>query len=249
MALTVQDLVNRALLALGEIQPGEAPNATESANALIRGNYVLDSWSLEGITAYTHAVASFALTANVGAYTMGLGGLWNVAARPVKIKGARISYQGLDRGVLVMPMAVFEQSLKHDEQPVQPVQYLADGSPLNAKLALWAAAALPLKLGEDSAAPLKNIRLWPVQTVAANIELSYWLPLTLFANLTDNVTFPVPGYEAALVNEWAIALAPDYGRPVTQELLANSQRFKQRIIDINGQIELGPPPAAPPQGQ
>jgi hypothetical protein len=34
---------------------------------------------------------------------------------------------------------------------------------------------------------------------------------------------------------------------VSQELRDNAARSKGRIVEINGQIELGPPPAAPNQ--
>jgi hypothetical protein len=87
----------------------------------------------------------------------------------------------------------------------------------------------------------------PIPQAAAAIELSYWLALTTFATLSTAITFPVPGYELALVEELAIVLAPSYGRPVSQELRDNAARSKGRIVEINGQIELGPPPAAPNQ--
>lgn len=244
--MTAQDLVNESLLLLGEIQPGESPSAAESARALLNLNFILSSWSLEGITVYTHAVGNFTLTANQEGYTMGPGGNWNVASRPVKIKGAKVTYQGLSRGLAVMPIGVFEQSLRHDE-PIAAIQYLPNGAPVSAVLAAWAAGALPTKLGEDSAAPLKNVRVYPVQTVGATIELSYWTALAAIAALADGVSFPVPGYEAGLTHELAVVLAPSYGRQVSQELSTNMQRFKARINDINGQIELGPPPAPAPQ--
>lgn len=248
---TYLDLLTQAMIDLGEIQPGEQMNSAETANGLVKINYVLSSWSLEGITVYTHSVGLFSLTPGMPAYAMGPGAVWLTSQRPVKLKGASISYQGLQQGVAIMPMGAFEQSLAKDER-IAAIDYLANGQPASPVLKAWADAALPTRLGEDSAAPVKNIRVHPVPTVSGvQIELSYWTPLPAVANLSDTYQFPVPGYEMALVGELSLVLAPGYGRPVTQELLANIQRGKQRITDINGQIELGPPPAAraaAPQG-
>ncbi len=241
MPTTVQDLVNQALLDLGEIQPGETPNTAESNAIFPVLNRILSSWSLEGIKNYQQAITSFTLTANVEAYTMGNGGTWNTstAGRPVKIKGARVLYQGLEQGVMVMPIGAFEQSLDHNAKTAA-IEYLANGQPVSTVLAAWASGNMPTKLGEDSGAPFKNVRIWPVPTTSATIEVSYFVALTAFNALSDTVNFPVPGYEAALVAELAVAIAPSYGNPpAVQGIIANMNRYTQRIIEINGQIEIG----------
>jgi hypothetical protein len=105
-------------------------------------------------------------------------------------------------------------------------------------------ASLVTKLGEDAAGFQKNIRVWPTPNVGCTLEVSYWTPLAPFAAVTDVLNFPAPGYELALVGELALSLAPAYGRVVSAELQANYARAKQRLVDINGLIEMGPPTAA-----
>ena len=246
MAITVQDLVNQALLDMHSIAQGETPNSVESGVALNQLNRILSSLSLDGTFVYTQAVGTFALTANVGAYTMGAGGTWATTARPVRIKGAHVSFNGLKQGVAVLPMGAFADSLQSAEK-AGVVEYLATGLPVSPALATWAIAGMPTRLGEDSAAPLKNIRVYPIQNVGASIDVSYWIPLTAFAALTDNVAFPVPGYELMLINELTVVLAPDYGRSADlQTYMAIAARSKARINEVNAGIEL-PPPPPPPQ--
>jgi hypothetical protein len=149
---------------------------------------------------------------------MGVGGTWGTTARPVKIKGATARSTVFENGLTVLPMAQFEAAVRNPT---------------------GRSDILPSLLGEDAAAPLKNIRIWPPPAANASIEISFWIPLTAFVNLTDTVSFPVPGYELALIGELALTLAPGYGRPVTAELAGNAQRAKQRIIALGGQVEVG----------
>jgi len=247
VAIQVQDLVNQALLDMHSIAQGEVPNPTESAVALAQLNRILSSLSLDGTFVYTQAVKQFSLAAGVGAYTMGVGATWVTTDRPVRIKGAVVSYQGLQQGLAVMPMGTFQQMISAGEKPAV-IEYLASGLPVSPVLAAWATGALPTRLGEDSAAPVKNVRVYPVQTVAASIEVSFWTPLTAFVALTDTVTFPAPGYELALINELTCVLAPSYERTDQMEkYMAIAARSKARISQINAEIELPPPPPAPPQ--
>jgi hypothetical protein len=241
VAILVQDLINQALLDMHSIAQGEAPNATESAVALAQLNRILSSLSLDGTFVYNQAVAQFALTGGVGGYTMGSGGAWNTATRPVKVKGAVVTYSGLRQGLRVLPMGVFEQAIAYQDKPAV-IEYLTNGQPVSPTLLAWATAAMPTILGEDSAAPLKNVRVHPVPAAGATIEASYWTPLTLFTALTDVVTFPVPGYELTLINELTAVLAPSYGRSdQLQNYLAIAARSKARISEINAAIELGAP--------
>jgi len=227
--MTVQDVINHALIDLGEIQPDETLNTPETNSAFLKLNLILSSWSLEGLTVYMHQVGNFTLQTGVIAYSMGVGGTWTTTQRPVKIKGAtaRATVSGggqIENGLTVLPMAAFEAAVKNPTARSD---------------------VLPSLLGEDSAAPLKNIRIWPPPAAYASIEVSYWIPLTAFNALTDTVSFPAPGLELALIGELALTLAPGYGRPVTAELAGNVQRAKQRLIETNGAVEVGAAAMAP----
>jgi hypothetical protein len=223
--MTVQDVITYALISLGEIQPNETPNTDENNWAFANVNLILSSWSLEGFTVYTHQISNFALQTGVISYTMGVGGTWGTTARPVKIKGATARSTVFENGLTVLPMAQFEAAVRNPT---------------------GRSDILPSLLGEDSAAPLKNIRIWPPPAANASIEISFWIPFTAFVSPADTVSFPEPGLELALIGELALTLAPGFGRPVNAELAGNAQRAKQRIIALGGQVEVGAvAPAAP----
>ncbi len=104
----------------------------------------------------------------------------------------------------------------------------------------------------DYAYPAANVFLSPKPT-AGSLEIYSFTRLTQFATLAETITLP-DGYERALTSSLAIELAPEYGRPVDQALLAISQESKGSITTLNG-IVLGEttpgsaaaPPPVPPQ--
>lgn len=221
--MTAQELINLALRDLGELPGGETPNAEESADALSTLNQILGSWSLDRRAVYTRSVQTFALTQNVNAYTMGVGGSWNTAARPVKIIGALAIVSGFQQGLEVLPMEIFSAQI-------------ANGQGIT--------AALPSKMGVDAAAPNLNVRVFPTPNVLGSIEVQSWQALAEFATLATEVTFPVPGYELALRTELAVTLAPSYGRPVSADLAGNLQRFLTRMAEVNAGLVASPAPSS-----
>lgn len=225
--MTVQDLISDAYCDTGATAPGETPESTELDRGLRILNQILSSRSLERDFVYTAKHETFALVANINSYTMGSGGSWSTTARPVRITGA-MAYSGkFQQGVAVMNMEKFTQAIAN-----------------NAGLT----ATLPQQMGVDTGAPLLTIRVFPTPNDSAFIEVHSWQPLTAFALLSDTVTFPVPGYEAALRSELAATLAPGLGRPVTVEMAGNMNRFNQRVVNLNASVEETPQPQ-PQQGK
>lgn len=224
--ITAQNLINGALQDLGRIAPGETPTVTMSTAALVILNEIVSSWSRDGQIAYTDKVVSAALTANLDAYTIGVGGTWASTTYPQKIKeGARCSFSGFQGAVTVIDMADFARAC---DNPV------------------GGTAALIKIMGVDSAAPLRNVRVFPMPNVATVVEISFWEALTLIATLAANVTYPVEGWEAALRAELVVALCPSYGLDATTTMGANMARFKARITGTSASM---PPqaPQGPPQ--
>jgi hypothetical protein len=222
--VTVQQLINAALMDIGVLAQGESPSTDESNDALTRANQLLASWSLEGLTAYGVKHESFSLTATTVNYTMGSGGSFSSSGWPVKIVAAAAVNGNFRRPMKVLSFEELRAESADDTGRTDD---------------------LPSLLGADRAYPLKNVKIFPPpRSSSTSVEIDSWQPFTAFAALGDTVAL-APGYEMALQFELAVALAPSYGRAVTAELAANLTRAKGVIQELNRSIDH--PPAAPAQ--
>ena len=93
MAVAASDILNRAGKALGILGGTEVFNASESNDGLIAFNAMLDSLSLEGLMSYVVQEQSFSLQIGTNSYTIGSGGVINVA-RPKDIVQAYVQDSG-----------------------------------------------------------------------------------------------------------------------------------------------------------
>jgi hypothetical protein len=216
MSLTVQQLINMAFFDLGEIQSGDAPNSDESNDALKKLNHILLTWSIEGLTCYNRRHYTMAASAGLQAVTIGPGGTWVTAARPVKVEGATSFYLTWRQAMEVVSMAEFALRSGAPKGHTQP---------------------LPELLGVDNAYPLLNGRVFPASSLGVQVELHTLEPLTAFAALGDTIDVP-PGYEPALAGALALALYPQYARQggIDPALAANAQNAKAAIAQINAGI-------------
>jgi hypothetical protein len=84
----------------------------------------------------------------------------------------------------------------------------------------------------------------PIPAYGGMVEIASYKPLQPFNALTDTVNL-APGYTRAL--RWALAfeMAPEYGRPVSQELASLAADAKTSITGLNQAI-LGKPNTVEP---
>jgi hypothetical protein len=80
--------------------------------------------------------------------------------------------------------------------------------------------------------PNSTVYIWPTPRQAGTLELWVYAAMTQFANLTDTITMS-DGYEAGLRANLAVLLAPEYGRPIDQTVLALAQNFKGSLVQLN----------------
>ena len=111
----------------------------------------------------------------------------------------------------------------------------------------WAAGAgtvaMPAIL-PDGAFPTENIKIRPAPT-GGSLELHEVLPLTKFANLSDDISMP-PGYELAFRRAVGLELAQSFGAKITPETAALAVQAKQAITNLNAKVlGAGAAPAAP----
>lgn len=214
--MTAQDFITDAYCDTGSTQPGETPSTPELNRALVILNQIISSRSLERDFVWTAQHGTFALTNGVNKYTMGVGGSWVTADRPVRVTAARAFQGKFERGVKVGSIEEYTASI-------------IDGGGVT--------ATLPEHMGVDTGAPLLTIYVWPTPNDSASIDMHYWTPITSLASLSTVIAFPTPGIEAAIRAELAVTLAPGLGRPVPVELAGNFNRFNGRVLSLNGSVE------------
>jgi hypothetical protein len=223
---TVRDLVTAALLDLGAIASGEAPTATEAADALRRLNLLLETWRLEHLLAYAIDTVTFVLTGGAS-YTIGPGGQINTT-RPVRLEHAALRLP--TSPALDLPLHVLT-----DEE--------------YASIALKGlTSTLASCLYMDRAYPLASVFLYPTPP-SGTLVLYPWTPLTAFASLDTTVALP-PGYELALQTSLSIELASMFRDcTITPALAAQAVRSKALIKVMNTQPRLLTLPAGLPTGR
>jgi len=230
--IQAQDLISNALRFLGALAVGETASNQELTDGMLVLNELIASWSSEMAPLYTRVSETMALT-TAQTYTWGSGGTWSTA-RPLRLLSAESIYQGVYRPVDLISYAEW-QGIPERSVSGNVVQ----------------------KIYLDNAYPLATASLWPKPASSStSLELVSLKALSGFVNLTDNVDFP-PGYERALRFGLALDLAPEYGQPMTPELMALAAQAKQSIVSLNhlnyagldGTDTGAPAPPAPGQGQ
>jgi hypothetical protein len=203
----------------------ETPSTSELTDALFAANDILSNWSPQILPVLPLLRELFPVAAVAPAYTMGPGGNWNTA-RPVKVEAiAVIASNGARRPARIVTIEEFESM------------------PDVTITGLFADVCFC-----DGGYPLMTFNLLPMPK-SGEIEVMSYKPLTAFVNLTDTIDL-APGYTRAL--RWALAfeMAPEFGRPVSQELASLAADAKTSITGLNQAI-LGRPntvevPAIPP---
>lgn len=197
---TGRDIITASLRLIGAIAPGESIEAAEAIDGLASLNRLLDSWSNDSLAAYVSPIEEFNLTPGVGSYTIGVGGAFNTQ-RPTKYNQATLKITNSGT----------------------PVEYMMQ----QATLEEWASIgqkSLSSNISNtfyvDVGYPLDTLLLWPVPSQASKIVLYTQKLLSTITTLDSPIVFP-PGYERALVYNFAMEIAPEYGK-APSELIMNA---------------------------
>lgn len=218
--MTVSDLINKSLTAIGVLAAGETPATEERDDAFVVLNNLIASWSSQGLPVYGISRGTATLT-GAGSYTIGTGQAINIA-RPVKLESASVlTVAGIRNPVRIIP--------------VEEWTGVKDST---------ATGLLAEVLYYDGGFPTGNVYLAPKPS-AGTLELFYLAPLAAFSSVSDVISLP-PGYERALRLALAVELAPEYGRPVTPELQALSEDAKTSIFGLNRAVVGAPNMVEPP---
>jgi hypothetical protein len=210
--MTGRDLITGSLRLIGAVAPGEGLDAAEAVDGLSALNSLIDSLSNESLLIYAVTrEASITLVAGTSGYTLGTSG--DLANRPMSIESAllRVTNQ---TPALELPIKMLSQS---------------EWASINLK---GIQSDYPLYAYEDGGYPLRTVNLYPVPSAAYELVLFTKRPLTQIATIDDVISLP-PGYERMLRYNLAIDLAPEYGRPVSQEVDRTASESKASLKRTN----------------
>lgn len=216
--MTGNELVNAALTIIGVLSQGETPSGSESAQGLVAANNLLQSWGTERLNVFTIATNVFNLTTSVQSYTIGPAGTFAMV-RPNRYQSAQVLVpSAAGGGDLAFPLQIVDQ---------------AGYAEINEKTLSGNVCKV---MYADMAFPLTTLYFWPRPLFATGqikVQLGTWVPLTEFADLITNYSYP-PGYDRALKYNLAMELAPSFGMvptPATMQIAAES---KAAIRMLNG---------------
>jgi hypothetical protein len=196
----VIDIITDALLEMGGIAQGQAPSGSIVQLGLRKLNRLIDTFNAKKLFIYAVSFDTYTYTPNLAIHTIGPGGDFDVAQRPVKIQDAAVILNDVDVPV-----------------DVEDAQWWA-GQTVKAQTSTF-----PTSLYYEPAWPLGKIYLWPIPTVAYDLRLETWVSLTQFEKLTDSFSLP-PGYLELIISGLAVTLCPAFGKSPDATLVANAQR-------------------------
>jgi hypothetical protein len=204
---TAHDIIKRSFRMLKVIEAGEAPQASESQDALTVLNNMIQSWNNERLMLHKMTQESETLTANQGTYTIGTGGDFNTD-RPIRFE------------------SVFIRDSNNNDYQLQVINDQQYG-----KITIKSTESnYPRYLYYRPNYPLGQINLWPVPDAAYTLFMNVWSQIGTFAALTTSVSLP-DGYQRCLEYNLAVELAPEYQIPSTfaliqQQAIASKSNLK-----------------------
>lgn len=185
--VTGLELISDAMIAAGQLSPGETADAGESTYALGLLNRLLDSWNADRVKVYSVEFSDRTLIPNLNPHLIGPTGSTGfvVDTRPPKIESAQLVLNTSTPNVLV-PITLRDKAW-----------YFAQAVPA-------LTSSFPTDLYYDPAWANGKLYFWPVPTTAYAVRLAFW---TLLAQVTlaGNVTLP-PAYQDAVTFNLALKL-------------------------------------------
>lgn len=188
---TVQNIIDRSLRLIGNIEPGTSGTASESADAMTALNDMLGTWRNESLMCYAMQDQSITLAATNSTRSIGPTGSL-VTTRPVEIESAYVTV-----GLINYPMEIWNAE-----------QF--SSITLRTQTNAW-----PWVLWYQASMPDGVINLWPVPDAASVLHVITRQPVLVFAALTDVISLP-PGWENALAYNLAVNIAPEYEQEASQ---------------------------------
>lgn len=202
---TVRDVVTDALFANGALGQGESLDATDGALVLRAFTRMLGTWANENITVYTTSEGTMTLVAGTATYaTTSLS-----TGRPVSVQNMFLRLNSVDYQVDLI-----------GEEEYDAIPYKTS-------------SGLPLVCLYEASYPNGSFTFYPVPSEAyvAHVKARYPL-ISGTITLETSVSLP-PGYEAALVDNLAVYVAPFFGLQAPGDLRMRAHASKEALRATN----------------
>ncbi len=209
--MTGRDLVTASLRLIGAIAPGESLAASEATDGLSAFNRMISSWSTERLLVYSVVRETLVLTASDGDYTVGASGNLNTT-RPM----------GIEKATLI------DTAQTPDAEYPLKLLSLAEWTAIVAK----DVDGLPTALYADEGYPQSTLYLYPRPSTTYTLALYSHKPMTELATLETVIALP-PGYERALIYNFAVEIAPEYGKTVSDPVVMIATESKASLKRLN----------------
>lgn len=216
--MTGQNLIDASGRLLGELRADRTFGPNESAQLLVSLNNMLGLWS-EGQWAIHQITRETLPLTGVASYTFGLPGGSLASPRPVRIE--RVAT--LNATSVRLPGRV----VTAEQWTIENPDDTATGDFVDM---LW----------PDYGSPLCTMRVYPRAAATSTLELYSLKPLTAVA-LAVEVTLP-PGYDEAIVYNFACQIAPEFNKQPSAEVGRIAESSRAAITTMN--MQLYPAPAA-----
>lgn len=228
---TARDIIASALEDVGIVGVGQTPLAEDMNYGLVRLNRMIGQFNERRWLVF-HLVDAVAQTTGNASYTVGPGGVFNVASgRPDKLEDGCFFRQ-------------FVTGAGNSSYPVDyPLTLLEAREDYN-RIALKNMASWPSFIYYDAAMPLGNLYINPVPT-AGQFEIHILIKdaLATLANLSTVLATP-PAYEEAFEYNLALRFCAKYQIEATREIAGLARAALSTIRSANTQIPLQELPAA-----
>jgi len=208
---TATDLVTGALRKIGQYSPGETIAAADLNDALDSANGLLDIWSAQKLAVYNSYETVQNLVAGQPAYTVGIGGYFDIE-RPLRISKA-YSRVTTGNGSIDFPCEITTLAKYGDiGMKAQPGPW--------PKMAFY-----------QPSYPTAELFFWPVPS--QNVEFHFWTE-QVFTSLNATTALNMPrGYYLGFQFAVAELLCPEYGIPVSPDIRRFAKEFKDVIKSLN----------------
>lgn len=197
---TVLDLITAALRKIGVHVAGQPVPPEEAQDAMDELNRLLETWSLQGRLVPRVSDLAFPLTPGQASYTVGVGGNFNTP-RPVTLHDGYTRIGSEDYPYSVIPVELYAGIGNKSERST------------------W-----PEVLYYEPSYPLGLVHLWPVPSAATVLHLLSDAAVSQVSTVLDLLSLP-PGYKDGLIYGLGKRLAPEYGRPLSPDFLADARQI------------------------
>jgi len=189
VAVTANDIIERAYRLLGDLGTGESMTAHQAADGLNALNGMLDLFSVEPLMIYVLRQEALSWTINTASMTIGSGADLDTN-RPVKI----------EKGTY------FKDASGYD----YPVDIIRSREAYDGNIDKTVASSYPELLYYQPTVTWGTIYLYPVPNQALTLYLNSWEPLQYFDTLSEAISLP-PGYRTMIEYNLAVFLEAETG--------------------------------------